>query len=79
MDKNQIRNMIVGGVKVIGMIGTAKIIHNVMPYEGPVGTFCCVVAGSLLTSASADIFEKEILKYEQVLKNLGEGDTMVVF
>lgn len=81
MNKNvDVRKIVITGIELVGMVGVAKILRYITPpYQGPFGTAACYVAGVLLTAATADIFEKQILKYEAVLENISRGDKVVVF
>ena len=79
-EKEKLRRGVMTGIEIVGAIGVARIIRYITPpCQGPFGTAACYVAGTLIASASMDVFDKQLLKYEQVLQSIGEGEKMVVF
>ena len=80
MNKKDMKNLVRFGIKALGGIGAAKIVHNISPYEGVVGTIACGTFAFFAAMAAQDMIDSQMLKCETILQQLANnGGDMVVF
>lgn len=73
MDKKKLKNVVKTGIKALGGLGAAKIVYNIMPYEGPLGTVACGTFAFFAVMATQDMIEGQLLKCERILKEIENG------
>lgn len=80
MNKRDVKNLVRFGIKSLGAIGAIKIVHNITPYEGVVGTIACCTFAFFAAMAAQDMIEGQMLKCEAILQQIANNNgEMVVF
>lgn len=80
MNKRDAKNLIRFGIKAIGGVGAVKIIRNITPYEGVIGTLACGTFAFFAAMAAQDMIDGQMLKCEAILQQLANnGGEMVIF
>lgn len=79
MTNRDAKNLIRFGIKAVGGIGAAKIVHNLTPYEGVFGTIACGTFMFFAAMAAQDMIDNQLLKCEKILASIENGGEMVIF
>lgn len=78
MDKRKVKNIIKTGIKMLGGIGAVKIVHNISPYEGIFGSIACGTFTFFAVMAAQDMIEGQLLKCEEIIKHMENGEDFIV-
>lgn len=80
MDKYDKRKLIITALTFMGQSGAVYILLNLVPRNvSPLGKVCGYVGAFLLGNSTGPMIENEILKCEEILRNLGDNRNMVIF
>ena len=80
MDKKDVRKLIIGGIQFLGQAGAVYILAGLIPRNvSTFGKVCGYVAAFTIGNAAGPVVVGEVLKCEQILKNLGDNRNMVIF
>ena len=80
MNKKDVKNLVRFGIKALGGIGAVKIVRNITPYEGVIGTIACGTFAFFAAMAAQDMIDGQMMKCEAILQQLANnGGDMVVF